>query len=39
MIREGIAQKEFQDGLKTEIVAFTILGVMNWSYQWFNPSG
>ncbi|ANU14958.1 Transcriptional regulator, TetR family [Planococcus halocryophilus Or1] len=39
IISEGIAQKEFRDKLEPEMVAFAILGVTNWSYQWFNPSG
>ncbi|MGB6408069.1 MAG: TetR/AcrR family transcriptional regulator [Planococcus donghaensis] len=39
IISEGIAKQEFREGLEPEMVAFAILGVTNWSYQWFNPSG
>lgn len=39
IISEGIVQQEFRGGLEPEMVAFAILGVTNWSYQWFNPSG
>lgn len=39
IISEGIAQKEFRKELEPGMIAFAILGVTNWSYQWFNPSG
>ena len=39
IISDGIAQTEFRQGLQPDIIAFAILGVTNWSYQWFNPSG
>lgn len=39
IITDGIAQKEFRQGLEPDIIAFAILGVANWSYQWFNPAG
>ncbi|ANU26574.1 TetR/AcrR family transcriptional regulator [Planococcus versutus] len=39
IISKGIAQQEFRKELQPEIIAFAILGVTNWSYQWFNPSG
>lgn len=39
IISKGIEQKEFRKGLEPEIIAFAILGVTNWSYQWFNPTG
>ncbi|ANU24896.1 TetR/AcrR family transcriptional regulator [Planococcus donghaensis] len=39
IISEGIAKNEFRSGLEPEMVAFAILGVTNWSYQWFNPLG
>ncbi|AQU78123.1 MULTISPECIES: TetR/AcrR family transcriptional regulator [Planococcus] len=39
IISEGIAQNEFKKELEPGIIAFAILGVTNWSYQWFNPSG
>lgn len=39
IISDGIAQGEFRKELEPEMIAFAILGVTNWSYQWFNPSG
>ena len=39
IISDGMVQHEFRQGLQPDIIAFAILGVTNWSYQWFNPSG
>jgi AcrR family transcriptional regulator len=39
LVREGIEHGEFQPDLNVTIVTFGILGVVNWSYQWFNPEG
>jgi AcrR family transcriptional regulator len=39
LIKEGIDQGEFKSNLNPPIIALGILGVTNWSYQWFNPSG
>ncbi|ANU09027.1 TetR family transcriptional regulator [Planococcus antarcticus DSM 14505] len=39
IISNGVAEHEFRQGLEPEMVAFAILGVTNWSYQWFNPTG
>jgi AcrR family transcriptional regulator len=39
LLDEGKERKEFRENLQTDIVAFGILGVTNWSYQWFNPKG
>lgn len=39
IINDGIVQNEFRQELEPDIIAFAILGVTNWSYQWFNPSG
>ncbi|HSI65884.1 MAG TPA: TetR/AcrR family transcriptional regulator [Planococcus sp. (in: firmicutes)] len=39
LIRDGIKEGEFRQGIQPDIIAFTILGVTNWSYQWFNPAG
>jgi AcrR family transcriptional regulator len=36
---EGIQSGEFRKNLHPKMIAFAILGVTNWSYQWFNPSG
>lgn len=39
IISDGITEHEFRQGLEPEMIAFAILGVTNWSYQWFNPTG
>lgn len=39
LIREGMGRGEFRQSLQPGIIAFMILGVTNWSYQWFNPEG
>lgn len=39
LLKEGVATGEFRSNLKVEIVTFGILGITNWSYQWFNPKG
>jgi len=39
IISDGIAQNEFRAQLEPDLIAFAILGVANWSYQWFNPAG
>lgn len=39
IIIEGMQNKEFRPGLESKMITFAILGITNWSYQWFNPSG
>ncbi|TCN27807.1 TetR family transcriptional regulator [Mesobacillus foraminis] len=39
LIREGISGGEFKSDLNASIVALGILGITNWSYQWFKPTG
>lgn len=39
VVQEGIKTKEFQSDLRADIIAFGILGVTNYSYNWFNPNG
>ncbi|MED1204060.1 TetR/AcrR family transcriptional regulator [Heyndrickxia acidicola] len=38
IVRLGVEAGEFRDGLQIEMTAFGILGVTNWSYQWYDPS-
>jgi len=38
LIKEGIEKGEFRSNLNASIVTFGILGMANWSYQWFNPN-
>ena len=39
IIGEGIENGEFRQGLESKIITFAVLGITNWSYQWFNPAG
>ena len=39
LLREGVASGEFRRQIQPDMAAFAILGVTNWSYQWFNTSG
>ncbi|AIF44918.1 MULTISPECIES: TetR/AcrR family transcriptional regulator [Virgibacillus] len=36
---EGKEKGEFREGLRSDMIAFGILGVTNWSYQWYKPDG
>ncbi|TWT02433.1 TetR/AcrR family transcriptional regulator [Planomicrobium sp. CPCC 101079] len=39
VIENGIKSGEFRESLQPKMITFAILGVTNWSYQWFNPEG
>ncbi|MBM6617547.1 TetR family transcriptional regulator [Bacillus suaedaesalsae] len=39
LLEEGKDKKEFHEDLSSDIVSFGILGMTNWSYQWFKPNG
>ena len=39
LFSEGINKGEFRDDLRIDIVIFGILGMVNRSYQWYNPDG
>lgn len=39
LIQEGIQAGEFRGVIQPDMAAFAILGVTNWSYQWFHPGG
>lgn len=41
LVELGIANGEFREELRKEIkiIVFAILGVTNWSYNWFDPNG
>lgn len=39
VLNKGIQAGEFRKNLHPKMITFAILGVTNWSYQWFNPSG
>lgn len=39
LLARGIEEGEFRKDIKPDMVAFAVLGITNWSYQWFNPAG
>ncbi|MDN7243143.1 TetR/AcrR family transcriptional regulator [Planococcus sp. N028] len=39
IMEAGIKAGEFRENLQPKMITFAILGVTNWSYQWFNPEG
>lgn len=39
LLIEGMESGEFRPTLDASIISFAILGVVNWSYQWFDPDG
>jgi len=39
VISEGIANGEFLESLRADMIAFGVLGIMNWTYNWYNPEG
>ena len=39
VIDEGIREGEFRNDLRSDIVTFAILGMVNRSYSWYNPDG
>jgi TetR/AcrR family transcriptional regulator, cholesterol catabolism regulator len=38
VIREGVASGEFRD-VDPRLAALSLFGMVNWSYQWFQPGG
>lgn len=39
VIREGAENGEFKQQLQPDITALAVLGMTNWTYQWFNTAG
>lgn len=39
ILKAGIDSGEFRKNLEPKMITFAILGITNWSYQWFNPKG
>lgn len=39
LIEEGIEKGEFRNDLRGDIIIFGILGMVNRSYNWYNPEG
>lgn len=39
IIESGIKNGEFKPNLQADLVTFAVLGMCNWSYNWFDPEG
>jgi hypothetical protein len=39
VIRTGEEQGVFKNQLPADILAFALLGLTNWSYNWYTPAG
>ena len=39
LLLEGMSKGDFRQNLDASIISFAVLGVVNWSYQWFDPEG
>ena len=39
IIRDGAEMGEFRKQLRPDMTALAVLGITNWTYQWFNASG
>jgi AcrR family transcriptional regulator len=39
VIAQGIAAGELRDAGRPRLLAYTLLGAMNWSHRWFTPDG
>ena len=39
ILREGIENGEFRPDLDIQVASYGLLGMLNWSYKWYNPEG
>jgi TetR/AcrR family transcriptional regulator, cholesterol catabolism regulator len=39
IVRNGVKSGEFRNDLRVDMVTFGILGLTNYSYNWFDPDG
>ncbi|MFD2639955.1 TetR/AcrR family transcriptional regulator [Piscibacillus salipiscarius] len=39
LVKEGIEKGQFKDHVRPDILSFAILGITNWSYFWYDPTG
>ncbi|AQQ51968.1 TetR/AcrR family transcriptional regulator [Planococcus lenghuensis] len=39
VLERGKGAGEFREDMEPGITAFAVLGITNWSYQWYNPAG
>ncbi|MFB4475554.1 hypothetical protein ACDI16_22105, partial [Oceanobacillus caeni] len=37
LIKAGIEQGEFRKADRPDMIAYGVLGIVNWSYNWYNP--
>jgi TetR/AcrR family transcriptional regulator, cholesterol catabolism regulator len=39
ILREGVEQGEFRADLDIRVASYGLLGMLNWSYKWYDPQG
>lgn len=39
ILREGVASGEFRADLDIPVTSYGLLGMLNWSYKWYDPQG
>jgi AcrR family transcriptional regulator len=39
ILREGVASGEFRPDLDIAVTSYGVLGMLNWSYKWYDPQG
>jgi hypothetical protein len=39
ILREGVENGEFRKDLDIQVVSYGLLGMLNWSYKWYDPQG
>ncbi len=39
ILREGVEQGEFRPDLDIQVTSYGLLGMLNWSYKWYDPQG
>jgi AcrR family transcriptional regulator len=39
ILKEGVASGEFRADLDIRVASYGLLGMLNWSYKWYNPQG
>jgi AcrR family transcriptional regulator len=39
ILREGVAKGEFRPDLDIQVTSYGLLGMLNWSYKWYDPQG
>src|SRR5262249_13742012 len=39
VLREGVKSGEFRADLDVQVVSYGVLGMLNWTYRWYEPRG